>query len=69
MASKVFDPRQVIDSRIIPDGQFYGTWGGYLVRFKVGDDTIEARSQVGIRTVAASCVVTVKNGEMSVEVD
>ena len=51
----------------ISDGIYLGRWGGYKVRFDVGGSTFEATTEEGIRTPSAPCVVTVKDGKISVE--
>lgn len=45
----------------IPDGEYRGTWGGYVVRFKVDGKQYEAASSVGIRTQNAPCIVSVRD--------
>mgnify|MGYP007077531248 CR=1 FL=1 len=51
------------------DGVYPGTWGGYVVRFTADGITYQAKSECGIRTMAAPCKVTVEQGEMIVEAD
>lgn len=51
----------------VPDGIYGGIWGGYVVRFTIAGQTIEAKTSLGIRTTAAPCVVRVDGGVMTVE--
>lgn len=51
----------------IPDGSYEGTWGGYVVRFSCGGMFHQGRTDKGIRTPSAPCVVTARNGQLTVE--
>lgn len=51
----------------IPDGDYGGTWGGYVVTFKCHGETYTARTSNGIRTPAAPCRVMVDSGRITVE--
>jgi FAD synthase len=53
---------------VIPDGEYKGTWGGYVVRFKVDGKQYEAASSVGIRTQNAPCIVSVRDCLVTVRV-
>lgn len=50
----------------IPDGTYEGNWGGYVVTFRVGSETYEAKTKDGIRTPHCPCVVTVSGGQIEV---
>lgn len=59
--------RLVVSPRNVPDGEYVGTWGGYYVRFTVGNEEYTAQSDVGIRTPSCVCSVRVENGQITVQ--
>lgn len=56
------------DPATLPDGEYEGTWGGYVVKVIFNGIEYRGDTNVGIRTPCAPCIVTVLNGEMSVKV-
>ena len=50
----------------LPDGEYKGSWGGYTVSFTYNGHAHEASTERGIRTTNAKCIITVKDGEMTV---
>jgi hypothetical protein len=65
---------QVLDiEKELEDGKYSGIWGGNVVSISINDkDTGLRRYQIttdiGIRTPAAECTVTVSDGEVKVEI-
>ena len=53
----------------LPDGEYTGSWGGYVVTIMHGGFEYWGNTADGIRTPSAPCIVTVLNGEMSVKVN
>ena len=47
----------------IPPGDYEGVWGGYVVHATINGVDYEFKTDKGIRTPAALCVVHVKAGE------
>lgn len=60
---------QVRSVKKLPDGKYKGTWGAYRVTFGIGKKQYRMEMKDGIRTTAAPCIVTVKNGQVSVSLD
>jgi len=59
MRAKVVDYRTVKPPIAgIPHGTYKGVWGGYTVRVTVDHTQFELKTDVGIRTPNADCVVT-----------
>lgn len=52
----------------LPDGEYEGRWGGYVVTVVHGGFEYQGSTSNAIRTPNAPCVVTVVNGEMNVRV-
>ena len=50
-----------------PDGRYPAIWGGYCGRFVHDGHQWEAQTKIGIRTPRAPAVVTIENGEITVE--
>lgn len=40
-------------------GDYEGVWGGYVVRFQAEGLIYEGQTNIGIRTMAAPCIVTI----------
>lgn len=59
---------QVVEPTDIPNGTYGGFWGGYVVRFFVGDKTYKADTDIGIRTPSAPVVVVVNHGVITIEI-
>lgn len=52
----------------LPNGTYNGTWGGYEVTVKIDGVIYRMKTEYGIRTPCASCVVVVENGVITVSV-
>jgi hypothetical protein len=50
----------------LPDGEYRGTWGGYVVHFTVDGQRYAADTTTGIRTHMAPCRVIVSGGKITV---
>jgi hypothetical protein len=57
---------KIIHGATLPDGEYPATWGGYVISFAHDGKTYEASATEGVRTPNAKCVLTIRNGEMSV---
>lgn len=64
--TKVLSITEIIEESSLPDGEHEGVWGAYLVKLKVNGHYYELRTENGIRTMAAPCVVTAKDGKATV---
>jgi hypothetical protein len=51
----------------LPDGNYSGVWGGYIIEVKFKDKTYELRTEEGVRGVGFRVVVTITNGEATFE--
>lgn len=69
MKTNVKFAHRVVDFDLsdLPDGEYRGTWGGYEVTINMDTFQLELRTEEGIRTPAAPCVVYVENGIARVE--
>ena len=53
---------------VIPDGEYAGTWGGYSARFSHAElEEITLETEEGIRRHTGPAIITVKDGEFTVE--
>lgn len=57
-----------VDPKTLPNGEYIGTWGGYQVDVYINNVLYRLITEDGIRTPAAKCVVTIRDGEVTVEV-
>lgn len=53
--------------RTLPDGQYIGTWGGYVIDLVYNERSYELKTQEGVRGINVAVVVTIKNGEATFE--
>lgn len=67
MAVSVTEVSKSVHVREIPDGVYEGFWSGYVVRFRVGGDSYEARVDVGVRGLNVPCKVTITLGEILID--
>lgn len=67
MINEVQNIRPVDNTRNIPDGRYEGRWSGYYVRFTVHDREYEGESEVGIRGMNETCIVTKKGKTFGVQ--
>lgn len=46
----------------VPDGNYPATWGGYVVRLIINGKLYEIKTDIGVRTLAWPCTVSVRGG-------
>ena len=46
----------------LPDGLYYGSWGGYVIDIRYRDKTYELATQEGVRGISVKVVVEIKEG-------
>ena len=46
----------------LPDGYYYGTWGGYVIEVHYKGKTFELETEEGVRGAGFKVVVQVENG-------
>lgn len=46
----------------LPDGLYYGTWGGYVVEINYKSKTYELTTEEGVRGIGIKVVVEIKDG-------
>ena len=51
----------------LPDGNYMGTWGGYVIEVKYQDRWYELETEEGVRGVGLKVVVTIKDGVATFE--
>lgn len=59
---------EVVSKPEIPKGEYPGTWGGYIVLFRVGDKQYRGHTDVGVRGINIPCIVSVNGHETTVTV-
>jgi hypothetical protein len=69
MVTEVVSVRRIIRADVseLPDGRYPSVWGGYVVEAVIGGKLYELVTEDGIRTIAAKCIVTIKDGKVTVE--
>ena len=55
-----------IDMSKLPSGRYEGKWGGYEIDVDIEGIEYRMRTEIGIRTFGAPCIVIVENGTVSV---
>jgi hypothetical protein len=69
MKSKLSEIRILnFDSATVTDGTYSGQISGYTVTFQAGKVTFQAKADIGVRGMNVPCIVTQKDGKLSVEV-
>tara|TARA_Y100001937_G_C7081714_1_gene313306 strand:- start:261 stop:500 length:240 start_codon:yes stop_codon:yes gene_type:complete len=54
----------------LPDGNYIGKWGGYIITVNYRNKTYECKTESGVRGVGYTVVVNVKDGESTfIEID
>ena len=66
MTARVVKIREVRPANL-PDGKYDGVWGGYVVKVSIGNANYELTTDLGIRTPAAPCLVSVDGSNVTVE--
>jgi hypothetical protein len=51
----------------VPNGVYQGTWGGYRVTMKLGEDNVEFNTDDGVSGLDVPVTVTIQNGVATVE--
>lgn len=67
MKTKVVSIEKVVPVSVLPDGEYKGTWGGYEVTVEIAGLVYRMKTENGIRTLSAPCVVRVENGSVTVD--
>lgn len=47
----------------LPDGNYLGTWGGYVITMNYNGKTYELETEEGVRGFNIKVMVTINNGE------
>jgi hypothetical protein len=66
MPKIVGDIRRVVDRSEISDGEYFGVWSGYRLRFSTDSTTYEAETDKGVRGSNVHCMVRVKGGQIEI---
>lgn len=67
MRAKIISATSKIELSELPDGEYEGTWGGYVINATVNGMSVRFKTKWGIRGVNIPCVVIVNNGSVIVE--
>lgn len=51
----------------LPLGEYHGVWGGYEVKVEIEGVQYHLKTEMGIRTPAAPCIVRIQIGSVTVE--
>ena len=68
MKSKLSEIRILDVEPTVTDGTYSGQISGYTVTFQAGEVTFQAKADIGVRGMNVPCIVTQKDGKLSVEV-
>jgi hypothetical protein len=71
MPTKIVSAEKISNVKIseLPDGEYIGIWGGYeVIVNNLNGERYRFHTELGLRTPAAHCVVTIKDGVATVEV-
>jgi hypothetical protein len=55
-----------VESDSLPNGDYEGIWGGYVVTAEIGGRHYHLKTKDGIRCSNCACTVLVRNGVVSV---
>jgi len=69
MKTNVVSIEKVVPVSTLPDGEYKGTWGGYEVTVEIAGLVYRMKTDIGIRTPSAPCVVRVENGSITINAD
>ena len=50
----------------LPDGQYKGTWGGYVVKAEINGNMCIFNTETGIRCIKSPCLVMIESGVATV---
>lgn len=56
-----------VEVSTLPLGEYRGVWGGYEVKVEIEGVQYHLKTEMGIRTLAAPCVVRIQSGSITVE--
>lgn len=56
----------IVPVSVLPDGEYKGTWGGYEVTVEIAGLMYRMKTENGIRTPSAPCIVRVENGSVTI---
>jgi len=65
--SNVDISKLLVDISKLPDGEYKGIWGGYEAIIEIDGLQYRLKTEKGIRTNSAPCVVCIKDGEATIE--
>lgn len=51
----------------LPDGIYFGKWGGYVITLNYKEKTYELATEIGVKGMNISVVVTIKDGVATFE--
>ena len=51
----------------LPDGIYFGKWGGYMIIVQYNEKTYELKTEEGVRGINISVVVSIKDGVATFE--
>lgn len=68
MSNKILSIREKVPQvATLPNGSYFGTWGGYGIEIRYKDKTYELTTEEGVRGMGIKVVVTVKDGVATFE--
>ena len=56
-----------VEVSALPLGEYRGVWGGYEVKVEIEGVQYHLKTEMGIRTPAAPCVIRIQGGSVTVE--
>lgn len=65
VSAELFAP---VDLKNLTHGIYPGVWGGYEVVFHISANQYRLRTDKGIRTLRAECLVIINNDGVSIEI-
>lgn len=61
--SKILEIREKVpQTTTLPDGAYFGTWGGHVIELSYRGKTYELTTEEGVRGMGIKVVVTIKDG-------
>jgi hypothetical protein len=67
VSTNVLSAARDVEVSTLPPGEYRGVWGGYEVRVEIAGVQYLLKTEHGIRTIAAPCIVRIQNGSVTVE--
>lgn len=63
MSNKILEIREKVpQTAMLPDGSYFGTWGGYVIEVTYKGKNYELTTEEGVRGIGIKVVVDVDNG-------